>query len=222
MFLRGWRIRFSLRALLAFVAVLTAIASVLVTAQVRARRLYQIMECQINLKLLGNDLSLYTQEFGGGRDWPGTRDLGDGRGSVPPNVAFWEILWLVPTPGLAVRARRPEYDKQFICPRSSVGRTTTALTYSAPRFSARWPPGSGSVSSCEVFPGGKLSMAVRCDVLIGGDIIGPPDYPNHGGAPGRPDTPWWGLRMDGSVDQIQPGSRKAELYAIMTTGSIQR
>lgn len=86
----------------------------------------------------------------------------------------------------------------------------------AARVLAQWPAGMGTGA---IFPGGELSSAVRGDAPIGGDVLGPPDTPNHGGRTGQPDYPFGYLAFDGHVEIVKPGEAKHTLYAASTTGS---
>ncbi|MBI5287562.1 MAG: hypothetical protein HY873_01180 [Chloroflexi bacterium] len=187
-------------------------------------------DCKNNLKQLGNYLTLYVSRYGGDRDYPIDTAIGGSGAPVPSgsNGAFWSWLYRIPSQTTAV-SQRPGDDSLFICKQTGTQPTTTALEYTGPRFDAVWPAGAGGSGSGSVggagpepgspiFPGGRLGAAVRGEAPIAGDLLGPPDRPNHGGSPGAPDDDWCALFFDGHVETIVPGSAKHTLYVTATTG----
>lgn len=211
----------ALRDFLAVCFGILLIVVVMIPPSRAARRLSDKSSCKSNLKHLGNLISIYVMRYGSGREFPGAMAHGGGGLPVPlgPNGTFWSCLYCVPSPALAV-SRRPGSDQLYECPVYG-GRnhgSVTTLEYTGPAFGATWPAGVGPSSGLPVFPSGCLSDAVARNTPIGGDLIGPPDAPNHGGVPGAPDDDWWSLRYDGVVDEVAPDSERHAIYAVATTG----
>lgn len=175
--------------------------------------------CAGNLRQLGSRLELYVGRFGNGRDYPTTEASGGSGAPVPAgaNGAFWSWLYRVPDSYEAV-VSRPGEDELFRCPLRGGAPTRTALDYTGPRFDATWPAKRGNPVGEAVFPAGRLGSAVRANAMIGGDCLGPPDRPNHGGAPGEPVRSWNTLFFDGHVDTISPASTRHTQYSTQTTG----
>ncbi|MBI3271186.1 MAG: type II secretion system protein [Planctomycetes bacterium] len=199
-----------------FLGILALVAPVLLQGT-RPHRHHS--DCKNNLKQLSNYLTLYVSRYGGDRHYPTTVAVGGSGAPVPAglNGAFWSWLYRIPNAMNAV-SQRPGDDGLYVCKMSSTVPTPTALEYTAPNFGAKWPPTPQGTPAQPVFPGGKLSEAVRGDAMIGGDLIGPPDLPNHSGQPGVPDDDWNILFFDGHVEAVVPDSVKHSLYSTMTTG----
>lgn len=218
---RLWKRTFSLRVFLLAFSFMTVIAAILVTSRYRVWRMSRITECRCNLAQLGNYLMLYSSQYGNQGVYPTDVDLKKGADARPANVAFWSPLWEVPDRQRAV-APRPGGDELFVCPLARIPVSPTALTYTSPQFAAKWPAGHAPAVGEPIFPGGRLSDAVRRDVLISGDVIGPPDRPNHGGMPGQPSEPVSALTWAGERVLLEPGSERLKLYQRMTTGGLVR
>lgn len=201
---RYWVPRFSLAFLLTLVIAITALCGFIIPALAHARWLSRVSCCQCHLKQLGVYLSTYASRYGSDVSYPGIAPPitapGTATGAAPlpagPNGAFWSHLWRVPTAARAV-SRVPGEERMFTCEtfRRRVGWAAApgSLDWSAPRLSNR-----------TAFPRGALDERVAARVFISGDLLGTPEGPNHGGAPGAPDTMLVALRWDGSVCKLDP------------------
>lgn len=209
------RPQFTMRQMLAGVVVSACIFAYLAVAQIGVRRISDRTKCMADLKGLGAKLALYLDRYGSSRDYPGTIVVGGSGYPVPPgpNGAFWSWLYRVPTQATAI-SQRPGDDALYLCA-ACRHYIPTGIDFTCPAFGATWPVGVGTGA---MFPGGRLSAMVRGDAPVGGDVIGPPDKPNHGGLPGAPNQPWVCLYVDGRVEQVEPGSSKHTIYAVGTTG----
>lgn len=217
------RIQFTLLHLLLVTTVLAVLTAIFVPPLMAARKQSAKSSCSNSLKQLANYLTLYVSRYGGDRDYPITVSLYGSGVPVPAgsNGAFWSWLYRVPEQERAV-SKRPGDCGLYVCRVRQYEHRSwakpTSLDYTGPNLGATWPPNSGDLSGRAIYPGGILSEAVRGDVMIAGDIIGPPDVPNHGGAPGAPNDDWKGLCFDGHVESVVPHSEKAALYALTTAG----
>lgn len=210
----------SVRQTVLFVVLVCCAVALLSVSQPSLRRASLKAGCRSNLQQLGNYLTLYVNRYGNDLDYPSTSVIAGTGAPIPegPNGRFWSVLYRVPSQSTAV-SQRPGDDSIYVCRVFHLGRDmrTTTLEYTGPAFSAVWPEGSGSRQE-PMYPGGRLSDAVRGDVMIGGDVVGPPDSPNHGGQPGRPADDWEALGFDGQILTIHPGTKGQSIYAAATTG----
>ncbi|MBI5366010.1 MAG: hypothetical protein HZA54_03150 [Planctomycetes bacterium] len=199
------------------VAVCVAVLVLLLPEVLQGTRHYHDRRaCKSNLKQLGNYLTLYVSRYGSDRHYPTTVAIGGSGAPVPagPNGAFWSWLYRIPNRTHAV-SQRPGDNSLYICRMTASQPTSTALEYTAPNFAAVWPVPAGTGP---VYPGGRFSEACRGDAMVGGDLIGPPDAPNHGGTPGMPADDWNVLCFDGHVEAVVPLSFKHQVYRSQTTG----
>ncbi|MBI3268141.1 MAG: hypothetical protein HYZ53_03900 [Planctomycetes bacterium] len=221
------RVQFSLAGLLATLLCLSVLAAIGAAVRARLQTETYKTHCRNNLRQLGNYLTLYASRTYCGQFYPDTSPPGGSGAPVPagPNGAFWAWLYRVPNQTHAV-SQRPADDGIYVCQVHRYlchlpvekGVTTTALDYTAPNFAATWQPGIGGVKGHVFFPYGRLGEPVRGDTPIAGDLIGPTDAPNHGGAPGAPDDDWNMLCFDGHVERVLPESTQHAIYAAATVG----